>query len=121
LRRHFDDVAVAVAAAQAARSARAGRLSVQGHVLVTADLLATFAVEFGLHHLDLLAEHADRPGPVAASVDMAARTLDGLLGADRPSWWDEVTYIKKATGREPLDADDQDRLGGLVSRLPLFG
>jgi hypothetical protein len=63
LRRHFDDV-VAIAAT-ASRAARAGHVRLHGHVQTTEDFVAMWAVEFCVHHLDLLVGVPDRPGPTA--------------------------------------------------------
>jgi len=119
LRRHFDDVLAAGAAVS--RQAPGGRLRFQGHVLAADDLLAMFAVEFAIHHLDLLVALPDRPGPVPAALDLAANTLDGLLGGQHPASWDEPTYLRKGTGRAPLDAADLAELGAAASRYPAFG
>jgi len=120
LRRHFDDVVDM--AASASRAARDGRVRLHGHVQSTEDFLAMWAVEFCLHHLDLLVGVPDRPGPRPGAVELALSTVDGLLGElQRPASWDELTYLRKATGRKPLDDADRDHLGASVSRYPVFG
>jgi hypothetical protein len=119
LQHHFDDVAKAVA--QAVRSAPDGRVRFQGHVMETADFLGMWATEFALHHLDLLVEVTGQPAPAAEALEVAALTVEGLLDAARPWWWDSVTYIRKASGRSPLTPDEASRLGPLASKYPAFG
>ena len=81
-----------------------------------------WAVEFCVHHLDLLVGVPDRPGPRPAAFQLALSTIDGLLGElQRPASWDELTYLRKATGREPLDDADRDHLGKDVAKYPVFG
>lgn len=119
LLRHFEDLASA--AALAARGAPSGRVSAEGHVLDVEDWLATWAFEFSLHHLDLVVELEGRPTPDPDCLAVAAVTLEGLLGWERPSWWDQLTYLRKATGRQPLDQSDLSRLGEDVALLPSLG
>lgn len=119
LRRHFADVVSA--ASNASRAAPAGRVRFQGHVLEVEDLLTTWAVEFALHHLDLLVEIDGRQGPRPEALDLVALTLDRLLGVGHPPWWARLTYLRKGTGRQALDIDDREFLGEDASRYPAFG
>lgn len=107
------------AARHAASVAADGFVTTQGHVLTTADFLATLVVEATIHHLDLVAG-VDREPPAAAGVALTTKTIDGLLGAARPLRWDDHTYLRKATGREPLDDDDRAALGDAAATLPVF-
>jgi hypothetical protein len=120
LRRHFDDV-ISIAA-RASRAARAGHVRLHGHVQTTEDFLTMWAVEFCVHHLDLLVGVPERPGPPPSAVKIAVSTIDGLLGGlQRPARWDELTYLRRATGREPLDDADRDYFGAAAARFPVFG
>ncbi|MEU5867514.1 maleylpyruvate isomerase N-terminal domain-containing protein [Nonomuraea sp. NPDC047529] len=105
LRVWADTAPAAVRAALAADPA--GHVATQGHVIAVPDLLATLATEAAVHHLDL---QAGRP-PAREALELAGETLDGLLGADRPSHLDLPAYVLEATGRVP-SADD---------RFPLLG
>jgi hypothetical protein len=109
LRHHFDDASGSLA--QAVRSARDGRVRFQGHVMEVVDFLGVWTTEFAVHHLDLLVEVTGQPPPIGAAMEVAALTADGLLNAPRPSWWDSVTYVRKASGRLPLLADEATLLG----------
>jgi uncharacterized protein (TIGR03083 family) len=104
------------AARDAASAAVAGFVTTQGHVLATADFVATLVVEATVHHLDLVGA----PPPPAAALELTTATLDGLLGAPRPPAWDDVTYLRKATGREALTEEDRAALGAAASSVPVF-
>jgi len=116
---HFHDMCAA--AERAARSAPAGRISFQGHVLAVEDFLAIWTVEFAIHHLDLLVGLPGLPAPAPEAIELAAVTVDGLLETRRPVWWDTETYVRKGTGRQPLDDAERSRLAQLGDRYRAFG
>ena len=91
----------------------------QGHVLRIADLLDTLTVEATLHHLDLLRE-LDRPGPQAEPIRVVRRTVDGLLGRSGPDQWDDLTWIRIATGRRTPTEQHRRELGPDADRIPLL-
>jgi uncharacterized protein (TIGR03083 family) len=111
----------AAAACRAARACPHGALTTQGHVLATADFIATLAVEAAVHYLDLTAGLPAAPPPDAASLALVRRVLDGLLGTPLPGDWDDRTCALKGTGREALTAAERSALGARADRLPLFG
>jgi hypothetical protein len=80
-----------------------------------------WVVEFTLHHLDLMVGLPGWPPPGPHCLDLAAATLDGLFGATRPPAWDLLTYLRKGSGRQPLDDADRAMLGAQASRYPAFG
>ena len=45
----------------------------------------------------------------------------GFGGGGRLSSWDDVTYVLKGTGREPLDDGDREFLGERAAAFPAFG
>jgi uncharacterized protein (TIGR03083 family) len=95
-------------------------VTTQGHVLSITDFITTLVVEATIHHLDLVA-NLDRPSsPRGPALGITSTTLDGLLQAPRPSSWNEITYVLKATGRQSLTHRDRTALGDAASRLPLF-
>ncbi|MHB8295153.1 MAG: maleylpyruvate isomerase N-terminal domain-containing protein [Acidimicrobiales bacterium] len=116
---HFHDMCAA--AERAARAAPAGRVAFQGHVLAVEDFLAVWTVEFALHHADLVVGLPGSPMPAPDAIQLVAATLDGLLESRRPAWWDTKTYVRKGTGREPLDDAERARLADLAERYPAFG
>ena len=99
-----------------------GHVTTQGYVLAVPDLLATFATEAVIHHLDMTVHLHGAPDPAPEAVAVAARTLDGLLGADvsRPAGWSETEYLLKGTGRLPLSIEDRDALGPTAALFPLL-
>jgi hypothetical protein len=88
-------------------------------VLTARDLVATFAVEAAVHHLDLVGE-LDRPGPRAEPLALVRQTLDGLLGRPVPVAWDDRTWALAGTGRRPLDAAERQAFAADADRLPLL-
>ncbi len=112
------EAAVRAAAAVPANS----RLTTQGHVLALPDLLASFAVEAAVHHLDMTLDLPDAAEPDADALALTRRTLDGVLGSGtvRPSWSDPE-YALKGTGRLGLDAAERRLLGASADQFPLFG
>lgn len=105
---------------QAARGAApAAVLSTQGLRLRLPDLLTTLAVEACVHHLDLLVGWPG-PQPAAAAMAVCRMTLDGLLGEPCPFPWDDATFLRHGTGREPLTDWELDLLGDRARLFPLF-
>jgi hypothetical protein len=94
-------------------------VTTQGHVLATPDFVATLVVEATIHHVDLT-KNLSGPEPAGHAVALTTRTLDGLYDGPRPEGWDDLTYIRKLTGREPLDPSERAVLGGAADRLPVF-
>jgi len=95
-------------------------VSTQGHVLTTADLMTTLAVEASIHHLDLVQELPTAPGPSVSGLAAVRSTLDGLLGRPVPLDWTDEHYARAATGRTPLTGTERLSLGADADRLPLF-
>ncbi|MFC8427640.1 maleylpyruvate isomerase N-terminal domain-containing protein [Streptomyces sp. NPDC057253] len=92
----------------------------QGHVLTAADLVSTLAVEATVHHLDLVTELPDAPGPAPAGLAAVRATLDGLLGRPLTLDWSDEHYARAGTGRTPLTDTDRLTLGADANRFPLF-
>ena len=99
-----------------------GCVGTQGHVLALPDFLATLVTEAVIHHLDITVQLTGMPAPDANAVALAARTLDGLLGAGhaRPDDWTADEYLLKATGRIALSDGDRRALGAAARRFPLL-
>lgn len=104
----------------AGNAAPDGYITTQGHVLAVGDLLATLATEAVIHHLDMTVELHRAPSPHPDAMAIAARTLDGLLGAPRPDRWSMEEYLLKATGRVSLSNADTALLGQAAKRFPLL-
>jgi hypothetical protein len=103
----------------AGRCAPPDLVRTQGKVLALEDLLSTLVVEAAVHHLDLV-RCLDRPGPAAGPLAEVRRVLTALHGAALPDEWDDATAARRATGREPLTADDRALLGPRAERFPLI-
>jgi hypothetical protein len=109
------------AACRAARACPHEFVTTQGHVLRTADFMATLAVEAAVHYLDLTVQLPAAPAADAASLRLVRRVLDGLLGTAVPTGWTDRDYVLKGTGRIPLDDSDRVALAALADQFPLFG
>jgi hypothetical protein len=92
----------------------------QGAAMTVADDLSSMVVEAAIHHLDLVLR-LDRPGPAPGPLGEARRVLEGLYGGPFPAGWDDVTAVRRGTGREPLTAEDRAELGPRAAAFPLFG
>ena len=103
----------------AGRAEAADVVRTQGRTLTVAALLHTLAVEAAVHHLDLAPV---LPDPPAATVMVEVRrVLTGLLGAELPEEWDDVTAVRTGTGRRPLAPADRASLADKAELFPLFG
>jgi uncharacterized protein (TIGR03083 family) len=109
------------AAARAVERAPSGRFRFQGHVIEAQDMVAIWAVEFTVHHLDLTAGLPGIPPPAAGALQLACLTLERLTGARRPGSWSPETYVLKGTGRLPLVPEDSAALEGCAGAFPAFG
>ncbi|MGL4175414.1 MAG: maleylpyruvate isomerase N-terminal domain-containing protein [Dermatophilaceae bacterium] len=105
------DVAEQLAGAVAALSP--GRHRFQGLVLTSGDLLTSWAVENGVHHLDLLVVGP----PPAAALRLVRASVEALLGEPLPDAWDDEYATLVVTGRTPVPDD----AAHLVDRLPVLG
>jgi uncharacterized protein (TIGR03083 family) len=98
-------------------------LTRHGDAMLLTDFLVTRIVEVGIHGLDLAAALGRAPW----LTPPAARVLTGLLldGADARAvsglGWDDVTFLSKATNREPLTAAEADHLGRCGVRFLALG
>ncbi|MGV1007600.1 MAG: maleylpyruvate isomerase N-terminal domain-containing protein [Dermatophilaceae bacterium] len=96
-----------------------GNVAFQGHVLRSGDLLATWAVELAVHHLDLTRELALAP-PAAASLRVTRETMQALAGQRFPASMTDTTAVLVGAGRRaPTDAE-RTLLGPLAHVLPLL-
>jgi uncharacterized protein (TIGR03083 family) len=119
LRDHFE---VSAAAAQAAcAQSSSGPISFQSHVMMIDDFLSMWIVEFAVHHFDLVRDIENQRAPSEEVIDLLIATLQTLTGVNDLNGWDELTFIRKATGRETLNRDDLEKLGDKKRRFPAFG
>ncbi|MEV4348499.1 maleylpyruvate isomerase N-terminal domain-containing protein [Actinoplanes sp. NPDC049596] len=95
---------------QLCRAEPAGRVVVTRHgdPMLLEDFLVTRVIELAVHGLDL----ADAVGRQSWLTTPAAEVVTRLLtGAPEPPGlgWDHATFLRKATGRAPLTADETAR------------
>ena len=94
----------------------------QDHVMTVEDLVRTLVVEATVHGDDLAAALGADPWSTAAGLEITKETLLGLLGAPLPATvgWDDLTLLRKGTGRTPLTEGERQLLGSAVDRFPLL-
>ncbi len=108
-------------ACRAARACLHEAVATRGHVLRTADFIATLAVEAAVHYLDLTAGLPAAPAPEAAALGLVRRASDGLLGVPLRAGWGRPHVRAQGTGRVPVTEEERRAIGELASWLPLFG
>jgi uncharacterized protein (TIGR03083 family) len=113
--RHLSGSAEAVA--RASELLAPGTLVFQDHAMTTGNYLAVWAAELAVHHLDLMVE-LDIPGPTAAALLIARRTVEELVEAPMPSSWSDDVAVLVGWGRTPLSPSQQLEAGRLANRLP---
>ena len=106
---------------EAARGTDPGRL-VRTRVadLRLDEFAATRVLEAAVHGLDLAEALGCDPWITPAAAEVTTVILCSLLGADRPSGWDDVAFIEIGTGRRAPGARETADLGAGASRLPLL-
>lgn len=119
LRSHFD--ASAEAAHSASVNAPSGRIGFQSHVMTTEDFLSMWITEFAVHHFDLVSELDEQPAPDEDVVRFLVDTLYVMTGRTRLPHWDDLSFLRKATGRDDLSAEELRELGENAGRYPAFG
>ncbi|MCH1865943.1 maleylpyruvate isomerase N-terminal domain-containing protein [Nocardioides sp. CFH 31398] len=100
---------------------QADLVATQGHVLTVADLASTLVVEATVHHLDLVVDLPDAPGPPVEGLAETRRVLDVLRGVRFPEAWGDERVALLGTGRVRPDAAEGEALGDAGRPLPLLG
>ncbi|MEE6266188.1 maleylpyruvate isomerase N-terminal domain-containing protein [Streptomyces sp. VTCC 41912] len=121
LRFHLDDVGSAAGRAAALADPDL-RVGTRGEVLTAADYLATYVLEWTLHHLDLIAHLPAAAPPPAESLARARELLEAIAGTAFPASFSDADALLVGTGRRaPTDAQRAAlaAAGGPAVRLPL--
>lgn len=119
LKFHLDDVGSAAGRA-ALLADPAGRVGTRDEVLTVGDFLATYVMEWTLHHLDLIAHLPDAEQPPAEGLARSREMLEGLAGSPFPTSWHDVDALLVGTGRRAPTGAEQAELGDAASRVPLY-
>jgi uncharacterized protein (TIGR03083 family) len=96
-----------------------GTLVFQRHAITTGNYLAVWAAELAVHHLDLLLE-LPVPGPTAAALQIARRTVEHLVEQPLPGSWSDTAAVLVGWGRTPLSPNQRLEAGPLAARLPVL-
>ncbi|MBG0825458.1 maleylpyruvate isomerase N-terminal domain-containing protein [Planomonospora sp. ID91781] len=113
--------AVQAAVRQAGVVPEETRVEQYGRSIAVADLLAQWAVEAAIHHLDITVGLDGTPPPPASALAVVRRTFDHLAGAPAGALWSDADYTLKGGGRLPLTGNERERLGPAADRFPLVG
>lgn len=91
----------------------------QADRMLVTDFVNTLIIEAAVHYLDMTLRLPLSPSP-GEEMETVRRTLDGLVGEPAYPDWDDITYLLKATGREPLTAEERIALGPVSERFPVI-
>ncbi|MGW5717798.1 maleylpyruvate isomerase N-terminal domain-containing protein [Amycolatopsis sp. NPDC003865] len=117
LRAHLADVGAA--AGRAGELADPGlAVSTQDMVLTVADFLLVYALEWTLHHLDLIAHVPGATPPPAEGLARSREMLEKITGARFPASFSDTDVLLVATGRRAPTEAETAQLGDLAARLP---
>lgn len=115
---HLHMVAAGLRAAVAAMPT--GAVEFQGGVLSSGDLLATWAVELAVHHLDLALPSGTRVAlPTPESLTLARTTVERCADAVLPESWADDRVVLLGTGRQEATADEHNGCAA-VERFPVL-
>ncbi|WP_411123028.1 maleylpyruvate isomerase N-terminal domain-containing protein [Streptomyces sp. x-19] len=121
LKFHLDDVGSAAGRAAALADPDL-RVGTRGEVLTAADYLATYVLEWTLHHLDLIAHLPAAAPPPAEGLARARELLEGIAGTAFPASFSDADALLVGTGRRAPTAAQRAALaaaGGPAVQLPL--
>ncbi|MER7986215.1 maleylpyruvate isomerase N-terminal domain-containing protein [Streptomyces noursei] len=121
LKFHLDDVGSAAGRAAALADPDL-RVGTRGEVLTAADYLATYVLEWTLHHLDLIAHLPAAAPPPAEGLARARELLEGIAGTAFPASFSDADALLVGTGRRAPTAAERAELaaaGGPAVQLPL--
>ncbi|MEV6814183.1 maleylpyruvate isomerase N-terminal domain-containing protein [Micromonospora sp. NPDC051296] len=92
-----------------------------GDAMTVTEFLRTRVVEVGVHGLDLAAALDRSPWLTPAAGQVIADLLTGGRAVPQELGWDQLTLIRKATGRVPRGHAEQTVLDAAGIRLLAFG
>ncbi|MFF3392690.1 maleylpyruvate isomerase N-terminal domain-containing protein [Streptomyces sp. NPDC002669] len=117
LKFHLDDVGSAAGRA-AGLADPAGRVGTRDEVLTTGDYLSAYALEWTLHHLDLIAHLPDAAEPPAEGLARTREMLERIAGTRFPPSFSDKDALLIGTGRRAPTEAEKAGLGELAARLP---
>jgi hypothetical protein len=110
------------AAARAAGRSDADELLLNGdQVLRTDDFLASYVLEWTLHHLDLLAHlpSGTDPGPGGAPLAASRQAVEAIIGRELPTSLADADALRIATGRRSPTPEEHRVLSRVIGFLPV--
>lgn len=117
LKFHLDNVGPAADRA-AAMAAPERRVVTRGEVLTTGDYLLAHAMEWTLHHLDLIAHLPGTAEPPAEGLARSRQMLEEIAGAAFPASFSDEDALLIGTGRRAPTWAEKAELGALAAELP---
>lgn len=89
--------------------------------MLLSEFVVTRVVEVAVHGLDFADALDRRPWLTDRAADVLEELLVGDPGASRALGWDRADFLRRATGRAPLAAEDRGRLERLGIRWLTLG
>lgn len=117
LKHHLDDVGSAAGRAALLADPQR-RVSTRDQVLTTGDYLSAYVWEWTLHHLDLIANLPDVPGPPAECLARCREMLEKIAGTAFPASLSDRDVLLVGTGRRAPTDTEKAELGELAGKLP---
>ncbi|MEV0109655.1 maleylpyruvate isomerase N-terminal domain-containing protein [Nocardia sp. NPDC050799] len=115
---HLDDVGSAAGRA-AVLADPDQRVSTRDEVLTAGDYLSAYALEWTLHHLDLVAHLPHAEQPPEECLAHSRELLERITGAAFPATFFDRDALLIGTGRRAATAEEEAALGELSVRLPM--
>ncbi|MFF6879213.1 maleylpyruvate isomerase N-terminal domain-containing protein [Streptomyces sp. NPDC012474] len=97
-----------------------GRVGTRDEILTVGDFLATYVLEWTLHHLDLTAHLPDAGQPPAEGLARSREMLERIAGSPFPKSFHDVDALLVGTGRRAPTEAEQAELGTPDSTVPLY-
>ncbi|MFJ5997286.1 maleylpyruvate isomerase N-terminal domain-containing protein [Streptomyces sp. NPDC092370] len=119
LKFHLDDVGSAAGRA-ALLADPACRVGTREEILTVGDFLATYVMEWTLHHLDLIAHLPGAEQPPTEGLARSREMLEQIVGSPFPAAFHDVDALMIGTGRRTPTEAEQAGLGPLASKVPLY-
>lgn len=94
------------------------RVSTREQVLTAGDYLSAYAMEWTLHHLDLIAHLPGMDDPPSEGLAHAREMLERIAGTAFPSSFSDKDALLVGTGRRAPTDVERIALGEMAAKVP---